>query len=270
MTRTSLRLFIIVGIGSLGLAAPSVAQAACTGGSTLNGYYGLEVNGQTPSAVGKFLNGVVYFNGSCALQANVTIGENSSVNAFANFNGTYNTNPDNTISISFTLPGASTPETYVVGYSPIFNEATGVETDSSATASIDLKAQNYPASGNHNVYNNASLKGTWAATCTGINGDANSDLNYISFDGSTSNYGVFGNVTGLDDTNDSAQYADLPLTGEYGVNPVGDFGGYSVVGSTTVGFSGVIDNNLNEIQYNVSTAGSNGADVEACVAKRVK
>jgi len=269
MTVTSLRLFIIVGMGTLGLAAPSVAQAACTGGSTLNGYYGLEVSGQTPSAVGKFLNGVVYFNGSCALQANVTIGENSSVNAFANFNGTYNTNPDNTITISFTLPGASAPETYTVGYSPIFNEATGVETDSSAIASIDLKAQNYPASGNHNVYTTASLKGTWAATCTGAGGTY-SELNYVTFDGSTSNYGVFGNVTGIDYSNDLAQYGNQSVAGEYGVNPIGNFGGYSVVGSTTVGFSGVIDNNLNEIQYNVSTAGSTGADVESCVAKRVR
>jgi hypothetical protein len=269
VTPISFRLFIIFGVGAFGLAAPSVAQAACTGGSTLSGYYGMEVNGQTPSSVGKFLNGVVYFNGSCALQANVTIGENGSVNAFANFTGTYNTNPDNTITISFTLPGATAPETYNVGYSPIFNEATGIETDSSATASIDLKAQNYPASGNHNVYTTASLKGTWAATCTGAGGTY-SDLNYISFDGSTSNYGVFGNVTGIDDSNDDAQYSGLPLAGEYGVNPIGDFGGYSVVGSTTVGFSGVIDNNLNEIQYNVSTAGANGADVESCVAKRVQ
>jgi hypothetical protein len=267
--RELFRSLTFLGLGGIGLAAPSVAHAACNGGATLSGYYGMEVNGQTPTGVGKFLNGVVYFNGTCALQANATIGENGSVNSFVTFLGTYNTNADNTITLSFTLPGETTPETYNVGFSPVFNEALGAETDSSAIASMTLKAQVYPISGNHYVYNNATLKGLFAATCTGGSG-IYSDLNYISFDGSTQNYGVFGNVTGVDDTNDGAQFAALPVAGMYGVNSIGNFGGYVVVGQTTVGFSGVIDNNLNELQYNISTAGPTGADVEACVAKRVK
>ncbi len=261
----------LAGFAAFGLAAPSVAHATCTGGSTLTGYYGMEINGQTPTGDGKFLNGVVYFNGSCALQVTATIGENQTVNSFATFLGTYNTNPDGTIAITFTPPGAAAPETYDVGFTPVFNEALGVETDSSATASIDLKAQNYPASGNHNVYNNASLKGKWASTCSGGAGNTSvSDANIISFDGSYSFEGAYGNVTGIDDSNDFYAFVPGGVAGPYGVNSNGTFGGYAVVGTVTVGFSGVIDNNLNEIQYNLSTAGSNGYDYESCIAKRVK
>jgi hypothetical protein len=259
----------LIGFAGIGLAAPSVAHATCTGGATLSGYYGLEISGQTPTGNGKFLNGVVYFNGTCALQVTATIGENQTVNSFVTFLGTYNTNPDNTIAITFTPPGAPAPETYNVVFTPVFNEALGVETDSSATASIDIKAQLYPAYGNHNVYNNASIKGTWASVCTGGLG-TDSDLSYVTFDGSTSVYGVFGNVTGIDDTNDQFSFAAVSVAGPYGVNSNGTFGGYAVIGNSTVGFSGVIDNNLNEIQYNVSTAGSTGFDYESCIGKRVK
>jgi hypothetical protein len=265
----ALRYLTFISFAGIGFTAPTVAHATCTGGATLSGYYGMEVNGQVPAGYGKFLNGVVYFNGTCALQVTATVGENQTVNSFATFLGTYNTNPDNTITITFTPPGASAPETYNVAFSPIFNEAVGIETDPSAIASIDLKAQIYPTSGNHNVYNNASLKGTWAAMCSGAMGSY-SDLNYVTFDGSTSVYGVFGNVTGINDSNDLDSFGANSVAGPYGVNSNGTFGGYVVVGTTTAGFSGVIDNNLNEIQYNLSTAGSTGYDVESCTAKRVK
>ncbi len=258
-----------ISFAGIGLAAPSVAHAACVGGSTLSGYYGMEVNGQTPNGTGKFLNGVVYFNGTCALQVTATIGENQTVNSFVTFLGTYTTNPDNTIAITFTPPGAAAPETYSVVFTPVFNEAIGIETDNSANASIDIKAQLYPAYGNHNVYNNASIKGTWAAVCSGAQG-VDSDLNFVTFDGSTSYLGVFGNVTGINNSSDQYNNLEVSVAGPYGVNSNGTFGGYTVAGSATVGFSGVIDNNLNEIQYNISTAGSTGFDYESCIGKRVK
>jgi hypothetical protein len=264
----SFRSLMLAGVVGIGFAVPSVAEAACTGGSTLIGYYGMQVSGETLSGVGKFLNGVIYFNGSCALQANATIGENGTVNSFVTWLGTYSTNPDNTITLNWTLPGESAPETYTVAFSPVFNEALGTETDASAVASIDFKAQNYPASGNHNIYGNAQLKGTFAATCTGTNLPFG-ETNYISFDGTTA-HGGYGAVTGTNYSNDDAVSSSAPISGLYGVNSIGNFGGYVVVGPTTAGFSGVLDNDLNEIQYTLSTAGSTGLDVEACVAKRIK
>ncbi len=264
----SLRSWTIAAVAALGLAAPSVAHAQCVGGSTLYGYYGFQVSGQSPTGVGKFLNGVVFFNGSCALQANATIGENGTVNSFVTWLGTYNTNADNTITLSFTLPGATAPETYNVAFSPVFNEALGTETDNSAVASIDIKAQNYPAHGNHYVYTNAQLKGTFVSSCTGTNLPFG-EMNYITLDGSNSS-GGYGNVTGVNYSNDETVFSTSPVTGLYGVNSIGNFGGYVVVGGTYAGFSGVLDNNLNEIQYTLSTAGAAGTDVEACVAKRVK
>jgi len=102
----ALRYLTFVGFAGAGFAAPTVAHATCTGGSTLSGYYGMEVSGQVPAGYGKFLNGVVYFNGSCALQVTATVGENQTVQSFVTFLGTYSTNPDNTITITFTPPGA--------------------------------------------------------------------------------------------------------------------------------------------------------------------
>lgn len=261
-----LRSLVVMALAGLGLAAPSVAHAACTGGSTLYGYYGFQVSGQTLNGVGKFLNGVVFFNGSCALQANATIGENATVNSFVTWLGTYSTNPDSTITLSFTLPGATAPETYNVAFSPVFNEALGTESDASAVASIDIKAQNYPAYGNHYVYTNAQLRGTFAASCTGTNFPFG-ELNLVTFDG---NMGGYGNVSGVNDSNDEASFGVNAITGQYGVNSIGNFGGYVAVGGVYAGFSGVLDNNLNEIQYTLSTAGATGTDVESCVAKRVK
>jgi hypothetical protein len=265
--RLSFRAMMLLALLACGFAAPSRALAACVGGSTLSGSYGMLAHGQTPSGQLKFLNGWIYFNGACLLTGSLTIGEGGTVNSFATVNGSYNTNADNTITISLTIPGEAAPETYDVGYSPVFGEALGLETDSSAVGSIDFKQQIYPQTGPHNVYNDASLKGTFAASCEGATG-GDSDLNYVSFDGNTNGYG---NVTGYDHSDDYGTFFTAPYAGQYGVNSTGTFGGYVVVtGGATVGFSGIIDNNLNEIQYVYSFAGPTGSDFEYCTAKRVK
>jgi hypothetical protein len=263
----SWRLFILAGIAAIGLAAPSAARATCTGGSTLSGYYGLQVSGKTPGGAGKFINGVVYFNGTCALQVNGTIGENGTVNSFVTWLGTYNTNADNTITLSFTLPGETAPETYDVGYSAVLSEAVGTETDSSAVASIDIKAELATATVNH--YTNAQLKGTFVSTCYGTVLPYG-EVNILTFDGTNSS-GGYGNVTGVNHSNDDYAFATEPVTGLYGLGQSGQFGGEIIINGTPfAGFSGVIDNNLNEIQFTLSTAGSTGSDVEACIGKRVQ
>jgi hypothetical protein len=254
---------------SLGLAAPSVALATCTGGSTLVGYYGMQVSGETPTGAGKFLNGVMYFNGACAFQVTATIGENGTVNSFVTVLGTYNTNPDNTITLSLTLPGETAPETYDLAFSPVFNEALGTETDSSAVASIDIKAQTPANPTSHPTYSNAQLKGTFASTCSG-SVLPYGELNLLTFDGSNSS-GGYGNIAGVNNSNDDYFYSPISVTGLYGVGTGGNFGGeFLLNGVPLAGFSGVIDNNQNEIQFTLSTAGATGMDVEACIGKRVK
>jgi hypothetical protein len=262
----SLRSLMVTAVAGLGFGVPAVAHAACSGGPTLSGYYGMQVAGRTPGGNGKFLNGTVYFNGACALQALATIGENGSVNSFVTWLGTYGTNADGTITLSFTLPGGAAPETYDVAFSPVLNEALGTETDSSAVASIEIKAQGAPASVNH--YSNASLKGTFASSCSGTN-LAYGEVSLLTFDGSNSS-GGYGNITGVNHSNDAFTFSAASVTGFYGVGQSGAFGGEVLLnGVPFAGFSGTIDNNLNEIQFTLSTAGSTGMDVEACIGKRV-
>jgi len=224
----------------------------------------MQVNGSTATGQAKFLNGVLNFNGACGLSGNVTVGENNSVNSFASISGSYTTNSDNTITLTLSIPGNPNPETYTIGFSHTFNEGIGIETDASGIGTIDFKAQNYPLSGSHYVYNNSFLKGTWIASCSGTGiSSLYSDLNYFTFDG-------YGNIiNGVDDYNNYAQYGNQSYIGYYGVNSNGTFGGYVVLsGGSEFGFSGVIDNSLNEIQFTYSTAGSTGADILACTAKR--
>jgi hypothetical protein len=256
---------VLLAAGSLGLwfdATPARA-ATCTGGAALSGSYGMQVSGTVPGAEGKFLNGEVYFNGACGLTGSVTIGETNSVTSFANISGSYNANADGSITVTLAIPGNPNPETYDIGVSGVFKEGLGIETDSSAVASIDLKPQSYPFTGVHLFYNNASLKGTWAASCGG-GGSLYSDLNYFTFDGA-------GNIiNGTDHYNNAGGFAIQTYIGYYGVNYTGTFGGYVVLsGGSEFGFSGVIDNNYNEIQFVYSTAGATGADIVACIAKRV-
>jgi hypothetical protein len=254
-----------VSIGSA-IAAPAQAQSSCSGGSILNGWYGGLITGNTLKGVAKFIDGTFNFNGACAFTGTVDIGENATTGNFTSISGTYGANADGTLSLSFTLPGETSPETYNVGVSPLFNEALGIETDPSAVATIDLKAQNYPATGSHEVYNNASLKGTFTAACSGST--AYSDLNYFTFDGTTNASGI-GGITGADRFNNSAQFGDLPYTGTYVVASDGYFGGSVLVGgSSAFGFSGVIDNDLNEIQF-VYNTGTTPQDIVSCVGKRV-
>jgi hypothetical protein len=258
-----LRVLLASGPIALWFGAAPAAAATCTGGSALSGYYGMQVSGTaTPGGEGKFLNGAVAFNGACGLSGSVTIGENDSVNSFANISGSYGANADGSITVTLNIPGNPNPETYDIGVSGLFKEGLGIETDGSAVASIDLKPQVYPITTFRFNYNNSSLKGTWAATCGG-NGSLYSDLNYFTFDGA-------GNIVNGTDHYNNGGFGIQSYIGYYGVNYTGTFGGYVVLsGGSEFGFSGVIDNNYNEIQFVYSTAGATGFDIVSCTAKRV-
>jgi hypothetical protein len=269
LLRLPVRLFALAGLAAAALCAPLQAKAACTGGATLSGSYGVLVSGATAANVPKYLDGVITFNGACGLSGEVTIGEpGKATQNFATIAGTYTTNADGTIGLSLSLPNVSAVETYVVGYSAVFGEALGEETDSSAIATIDLKPQTFPNPATASTYSNASLKGTWTAACIGAGGGF-SDLNYFVFDGTSNSSGV-GNITnGVDDSNNNAAFYDTPYTGTYAVAANGVLGGNVVVAGTNYGFTGVIDNNGNEIQYVFTKPGSLPYGFVGCTAKRV-
>jgi len=109
-------------------------------------------------------------------------------------------NSNNTISITMNLAGQSTPQTFVVAVSESGDEAAGIETDGTAIATIDMQNQIWPST--TPPYSNASLNGTYAASCSG----AEVDLNYVTFDGN-------GNITAGVDAYDDGWYGDNPYTG---------------------------------------------------------
>lgn len=238
-----LRTLMIAGTAAVGLSLPTHAFA-CTGGSTLNGPYGILVGGTSPSTGGsKFLSGLLTFNGACGLTGQITYGtyglsnsSKSEVN-FQSVSGSYNTNSDGTIQISFTPSGSSVAQVYEVGYSAAANEALGIETDGTYVATVDLQAQNWTSG-----YSYGSLTGTFAVSCQGV-ASAFSDLNYVTFDGK-------GNLTGYDYYNNGGnQGASATYNGSFAVTSSGIIGG-ALQGSFSVfQYVGVLDNANNEIQF---------------------
>jgi hypothetical protein len=238
-----LRTLMIAGTAAIGFSLPTHASA-CTGGSTLNGSYGILVGGTSPSTGGsKFLSGLLTFNGACGLTGQITYGtyglsnsSSSEVN-FQPVTGSYNTNSDGTIQISFTPNGSSIAQVYEVGYSAFANEALGIETDGTYVATIDLQAQNWTSG-----YNYGSLNGTFAVSCQGV-ASAFSDLNYVTFDGK-------GNLTGYDYYNNGGnQGSAATYKGSFAVTSSGVIGG-ALQGSFSVfQYVGVLDNANNEIQF---------------------
>ncbi|MGA3205069.1 MAG: hypothetical protein ABSF12_21445, partial [Bryobacteraceae bacterium] len=183
--------------------------------ATLIGYYGMVIGGKATNGAGgeEDLSGSVYFDGSSSLTVTNLQGGINSQYGNTTATGTYAANSDNTITITMTLAGQTTPQTFIVGVSEGGNEAVGIETDGLAQATIDLQSQ-LVSSGN--TYSTASLNGTYATTCSG----AEVDLNYVTFDGQ-------GNQTGVDPYNNGS-YGDNPYIGTYTVNSDGTFsGGFS-------------------------------------------
>jgi hypothetical protein len=263
--------FCATGFGAM-VFAPSHAMAqACAGGPALSGSFGLFVNGSTASAsgpVGKFIVGQVSFNGACRFSGTVSYGENNAVGLYTPITGSYNQQVDGSYAISFMLPGETAAETYEVGYSPIASEAIGNESDKSGVSTIDFQALS--TTGAKSAYTNASLKGTWTISCLGLSGSY-SDLNYQVFDGTTSAQGV-GSIGGTDYYNNFAAPGVGPYSGSYATLANGQYGGALTVGGEAFGFTGVLTNNANEIQfiYLQQTANTPFVAVTGCTGKRIK
>jgi hypothetical protein len=231
---------------------------ACVGKQStptnLAGYYGFVVGGTAQSGGGgKFLSGSIHLDGAGGLTGNNVNGGINQQYGNTSVTGSYSVNPDNTITLTMNLANQTTAQTYVVGVSESGNEALGIESDSSANATIDMQNQLWPS--NTPPYSNASLNGTYSASCSG----AEVDLNYVTFDGN-------GNITAGVDAYDDGWYGDNPYTGTYTVNSDGTFSGnfpgpiYDIFTMT-----GVLDNTTAEIEYTYYQSGLGG--VVSCLGE---
>lgn len=225
-----------------------------SGPASLSGYYGFVVGGNAQNgAGGKYLSGSIYLNGAGELSGTNVNGGIDQQYGNTSVTGSYSVNSDNTIAVTMNLANQTTPQTYVVGVSESGNEAIGIESDGTAIATIDMQNQLWPS--NTPPYSNASLGGTYVASCYG----AEVDLNYVTFDGN-------GNITSGVDAYDSGWYGDNPYTGTYSVNSDGTFSG-NFVGPIYDIFTmtGVIDNTTAEIEYTYDQSGVGG--VVACMGE---
>lgn len=241
----------IAGLAALCCAVPTAANASCQNGYTLYGSYGLLVAGNSLSGgTTKFLSGVLNSSGNCTLSGTLTGGLNGAQVTSA-ATGTYTYNNDGTLTVTLTLAGDPVTQTYAIGLGTFPTEGTGIETDGTAQASIDLLAQNWPFQNN-----NRTLNGVFATTCIGTYA---SDLNYVSFDGN-------GHLSGVDVFNNGGNQGNSPYTGNYNVNPDGSFTGTLNGNFSQFTFFGVIDNFTRQISYVYNQAGF--GTLVSCIGKK--
>ncbi len=250
ITVRGLALMCLVGVG---VGAPGLASAACSGGSRFQGGYSILVAGNslTSTQGGKYLSGALTFDGQCGFTGSNISGGVNGVVSTVSVTGTYTANTDHTISLTMTPSDGSIVQTYVVGYSVTQQKAVGIELDGSAVATIDLQAQ---LAATPNSYTDASLKGTFASTCSGLAASKN-DLNYFTFDGA-------GDLHGSNPYDRNGAIGSPRVTGHYSVRPDGTFQGALNGSFSKYSFTGVISNNLNEIQYTYAQTGLGG--IVAC------
>ena len=231
-------------------------NAACIGGGSLSGWYGMLVSGAGPSnGLGQYVAGAVLFDGNCNVSGSNITGAIAGPGTYAatSVTGTYGQNGDGSYNLTLNYLSPASTQTYTIGVSELGNKARGLESDNTASATIDLQSQLTTLTSG---YSTSSLTGTYAASC--LNGSV-AHLNYVTFDGK-------GNLTGLDSYDISGTVGTgIPYAGTYMVNSDGTFSG--ALGGTYSGYSfnGVIDNGVSEIDYiyDYSNAG-----VLSCVGKQ--
>lgn len=234
--------------GGSGILACVGKQSTTT---TLSGYYGLLVSGTAQNgAVGEYLSGSVFFNGSGGLTATNINGGIGTTFGDTTATGTYTVNSNNTVSITLNLANPASTQTYVVGVTEAGNEAIGIETDGNGSATIDLQSQlQLPST----TYTNASMAGTYAASCSG----SETDLNWVTFDGN-------GNISGVD-AYDNGGYGDSPYTGTYTVNSDGTFTGGFAGSYSVFTLTGVLDNNAAEMEFTYDQSGV--GNIVSCIGE---
>ena len=237
------------------LLVSAFGNAACVGGGGLSGWYGMLVSGTGPSGgLGQYVAGAVYFDGNCNVSGSNITGAIAGPGSYATtgVTGTYGENADGSYNLTLNYASPASTQTYTIGVSESGNKARGLESDGTASATIDLQSQLTTLTSG---YNTASMVGTYAASC--LNGSV-AHLNYVTFDGK-------GNLTGVD-YYDIGTVGNGPYSGTYTVNSDGTFSGaLTSSGYSGYSFNGVIDNGASEIDYiyEYSSAG-----VLSCVGKQ--
>ena len=225
------------------LPACAHASTSCSNPFNLIGSYGVLVSGNGLSGgTTKYLSGVLTSDRHCTLTGSLTGGLNG-VSVTSAATGTYNTNPDGTMSITLTLAGDDFVQSYIVGVSTFPGEAQGIETDGSAQATIDMVTQKFSK-----VPDNSSLSGLYSASCISAYG---ADLNAVTFDGA-------GGLSGVDVWNNQGDRGNAPYTGNYTVNPDGSFTGTLNGDFAIFTYYGTISQNGRIISYAYNQDGFNG------------
>jgi hypothetical protein len=229
-----------------------VGKQATSEAANLLGYYGILVGGTGENVWGRDnLSGSVYFDGAGGLTSTNLNGGLASGFSNTTATGTYTVNSDNTISITLHLAGQDVPQTYVVAASS-GKAASGIETDGTAVATIDLQSQLQPPG---TTYNLSSLQGTYSASCGGYE----VDLNWVTFDGN-------GHILASVDAYDDGYYGDNPYTGTYTVNSDGTFiGNFDGPIYNVFTMTGVLDNGTAEMEYSYYQAGF--GEVVTCIGE---
>lgn len=180
--RASLLIGIAVGIGTL--VQTGNAQATCTGGTSIKkGNFGVLINGPAATGGGEFFVGLLTSDGKCRLTGSLAGGISGLQTVTPAVTGTYSSPANGLGSMSF----SSTPLTFT--FSSAGDEVFGIQTDGSATATIDLLEVKT------GTYTNASLQGVYANDCFGVTTTAGGVSNPVTetdidtFDGA-------GNVSG--------------------------------------------------------------------------
>jgi hypothetical protein len=237
-------------------AASHAASACVTTAASLKGWYGMLVSGSTTAqpAAAKYLTGAVFFDGAGTLSGSNIYGANGGTPAA--ISGNYTLNSDCTIALTTTV--ASTPSSYTVALKNT-GEAVGIETDSTAVATISLKPQ-YATYTTGLNFTSSSLNGTFAASCAG-DLSASTDLNLVVFSNGT--------LSGTDPFNNGGGYisSNVPYSGTYTVNSDGTFAGSLTVEDTPFDYFGVVTNSNTQVEYIYSNVTNNvaSAPFAACV-----
>ena len=230
-----------------------VGKQSTSGSANLVGYYGILVGGTGENVWGRDnLSGSVYFDGVGGLTSTNLNGGLASAFSNTTATGTYAINSDNTISITMYLAGQTAPQTYVVAVSQSGIAASGIETDGTAVATVDLQSQlQLPTT----PYNLSSLQGTYSTSCGGYE----VDLNYVTFDGN-------GHILASVDAYDDGNFGDNPYTGTYTVNSDGTFiGNFDGPIYNVFTMTGVIENGTAEMEYSYYWAGF--GEVVTCIGE---
>ena len=245
-----------------GMPVCEQAFAACTGGSSVKGSFGVLIHGPLYAASGgtESFAGILESNGRCGLTGSLTGGISGVAATTTAVTGTYTVPATGQGAMSLLFAGSTTPITFSFGVVNKGKELTGVETDFTAAATIDLSA--IPKL----TFTNASITGTYVQTCFGAGrvgstgpDSPGAEVDYETYDGA-------GNLSGTAVDPNGASYT---YSGTYTVNSDGTYVSH-LTPYTSSAFTGAIVGSGSEL-HSVNTAnpatGVFGA-YQVCVEKK--